>query len=214
MARVYVPIFFDWLEETQDLSQEEKGNLIDAVVSYAAGLEYDHLLTGGCRIAFRFIKGQVDRALQTSEARSKAGASKKEQATATDSKPEQTETNDSKPKQPGNKRFTPPTLDQVKAYCTQRQNGVDAQQFIDFYASKGWKVGNQPMKDWQAAVRTWEKRDQQSSRPAATVPAQQYHQRDYRDSPEEQNRKIKEQMERLIAMNGIQPDPHSETNTK
>ena len=57
------------------------------------------------------------------------------------------------------KRFTPPTLDEVKNYCKERNNNVDAERFIDFYASKGWKVGNQPMKDWKACVRTWERRD-------------------------------------------------------
>ena len=57
------------------------------------------------------------------------------------------------------KRFTKPTLDEVQAYCQERQNNVDPESFIDFYESKGWKVGNQPMKDWKAAVRTWERRD-------------------------------------------------------
>lgn len=57
------------------------------------------------------------------------------------------------------KRFVKPTLDDVRAYCQERQNNVDPESFIDFYASKGWKVGNQPMKDWKAAVRTWERRD-------------------------------------------------------
>lgn len=60
------------------------------------------------------------------------------------------------------KRFTPPTTEEVKAYCEERGNNVDPERFIDFYASKGWKVGNQGMKDWKAAVRTWEKRDTQS----------------------------------------------------
>lgn len=55
-------------------------------------------------------------------------------------------------------RFTPPSVDEVAAYCTERRNGIDPQTFVDFYSSKGWKVGNQPMKDWRAAVRTWEQR--------------------------------------------------------
>ena len=50
----YVPIYFDWLEQTQDLDPEEKGNLIDAVIMYASGQECDHLLNGGAKIAFRF----------------------------------------------------------------------------------------------------------------------------------------------------------------
>ena len=57
------------------------------------------------------------------------------------------------------KRFVKPTLDDVQAYCQERQNNVDPESFVDFYESKGWKVGNQPMKDWEAAVRTWERRD-------------------------------------------------------
>lgn len=56
-------------------------------------------------------------------------------------------------------RFAPPSVDEVRAYCAERVNGLDAEQFVDFYAAKGWKVGNQSMKDWKAAVRTWEKRE-------------------------------------------------------
>jgi len=55
------------------------------------------------------------------------------------------------------KRFKPPTVDEVKAYCQQRKNNVDAQKFVDFYQSKGWLVGKVKMKDWEACVRTWEK---------------------------------------------------------
>lgn len=55
-------------------------------------------------------------------------------------------------------RFTPPTVEDVAAYCLERQNGIDPEEFILFYASKGWKVGSSPMRDWKAAVRTWEKK--------------------------------------------------------
>ena len=56
-------------------------------------------------------------------------------------------------------RFTPPTVDEVRDYCRERGNSVDAERFVDFYTAKGWKVGKSPMKDWKAAVRTWEKED-------------------------------------------------------
>ena len=55
------------------------------------------------------------------------------------------------------KRFSVPTLEEVSSYCQERNNGVDAERFINYYESKGWKVGSSPMKDWRAAVRTWEK---------------------------------------------------------
>lgn len=54
-------------------------------------------------------------------------------------------------------RFTPPTVAEVRAYCQERQNNVDAERFVDYYTSNGWKVGKNPMKDWKAAVRTWER---------------------------------------------------------
>lgn len=78
-------------------------------------------------------------------------------------------------------RFVLPTLDEVKAYCEERHNKVNAQTFVDFYASKGWKVGNQPMRDWKAAVRTWEKRESGGGN-VKTVSAQQYTQRQYTES--------------------------------
>ena len=62
-------------------------------------------------------------------------------------------------KPPQRKRFAPPTLDEVQKYCQERGNTVDAEQFCAFYESKGWRVGNQPMKSWQAAVLTWERRE-------------------------------------------------------
>ena len=57
------------------------------------------------------------------------------------------------------KKFVPPTLDEVIAYCNERNNGIDPESFIDFYESKGWMVGKNKMKDWKAAIRTWEKHD-------------------------------------------------------
>lgn len=55
-------------------------------------------------------------------------------------------------------KFAPPTVEEVGAYCQQRGSSVDPEVFVAFYASKGWKVGNSTMKDWKAAVITWEKR--------------------------------------------------------
>lgn len=62
------------------------------------------------------------------------------------------------------KRFSKPTLEQVTEYCKERANGIQPQLFIDFYESKGWKVGKTPMKDWKACVRTWENKDRSSKK--------------------------------------------------
>lgn len=59
-----------------------------------------------------------------------------------------------------NKKNMPPTLEDVKEYCRSRSNGIDAEAFIDYYQQQGWKLANgNKMKDWQAAIRTWEKRE-------------------------------------------------------
>ena len=65
----------------------------------------------------------------------------------------------------GRKRFTIPTPEEVQAYCNERKNDISGQQFCDFYSSKGWKIGKEPMKDWKAAVRTWEMRRKDQSPP-------------------------------------------------
>lgn len=54
-------------------------------------------------------------------------------------------------------KFAKPTLEEVRAYCQERRNNVDPQRFLDHYTSNGWMVGKNPMKDWKAAVRNWEK---------------------------------------------------------
>lgn len=67
-----------------------------------------------------------------------------------------------------------PTIDEVASYCRERGNRVDAQKWHDYYSSNGWRVGKNPMKDWRAAVRTWERSEFTSPRKqvgqAAVVP--------------------------------------------
>ena len=55
------------------------------------------------------------------------------------------------------RRFVPPTVEEVRAYCEERQNGIDAQHFVDHYTAGGWMRNKTPIKDWKACVRTWEK---------------------------------------------------------
>ena len=70
-------------------------------------------------------------------------------------------------------RFIPPTVQEVDAYCKERNNGIDAQSFVDFYSSKGWMIGKNKMKDWKASVRTWEKRELPQKKKQYTT-AEQY----------------------------------------
>lgn len=63
------------------------------------------------------------------------------------------------------KRFAPPSLEEVRTYCQERNNSVDPQRFLDHYESNGWMVGRNKMKDWKAAVRTWESRNKAEPKP-------------------------------------------------
>ena len=56
-------------------------------------------------------------------------------------------------------RFSPPSVQEIEEYCREKGFLLDAERFVDYYASIGWRVGKNPMKDWRAAVRTWVKKD-------------------------------------------------------
>lgn len=116
-----------------------------------------------------------------------------QQDTAPASTPEQEE---AKPQQPKAKRFTPPTVEDVQRYAQEHGYTLEADRFVDFYASKGWMVGKSPMRDWQAAVRGWAAKDRadkaakdradkkvlpSARAPVKAVEQQRYSQREYAD---------------------------------
>lgn len=63
-------------------------------------------------------------------------------------------------KPPTRQRFSPPTVDEVRAYCREKGYCTDPERFVDYYTSNGWRVGKNPMKDWKAAVRSWNGKEQ------------------------------------------------------
>lgn len=68
--------------------------------------------------------------------------------------------------------FKRPTLEEVRAYCAERGNNVDAEQFVAYYESNGWMVGRNPMKDWKASVRSWEVRERKEPQRGFTAQPQ------------------------------------------
>ena len=186
----------EYLAKCAKLSEQEVGRLFRALMSYhATGIEPE--LAGRESIAFDFIKEDIDK----TEKAYAAKCEKNRQNRLTTNVDERERTITKADERPQNKnikekenikettlkgskekplaRFTPPTVEEVAAYCKERGNNVNAQRFVDFYAAKGWKIGQNPMKDWKAAVRTWEQRDDSTARPAKVVSAQQYTQRQY-----------------------------------
>lgn len=200
MARSHLKVYFDFDERTEELNDIEKGRLLLAMLRYAAeGQKPD--LRGNERFCFPGFKKDIDRDIASYASKvengNKGGRPAKNKPNETENnltKPNETENNlnlknkneeeeqeedrRTKSKVKALSRFTPPAQEEVSAYCRERGNQVDAQRFVDFYAAKGWKVGNQPMKDWKAAVRTWEQRDGKPGS-SKTVSAQSYGQRSY-----------------------------------
>ena len=178
MAKEFIPIFLDFNDSTQDLTDEQCGRLIRALVNYANGLDYH--LQGVELIAFRFLKGYVDRNEVLSKIRAEAGSKGGKQTAANRSKGQQTAATGSKiandnnncfdidcdsdsvsPKQVKPKRagavFIPPSIEEVAAYCRERGNAIDAEAFVTYYQACGWELGNgRRIKDWKAKVRSWE----------------------------------------------------------
>ena len=82
-------------------------------------------------------------------------------------------------------RFTPPTVEEVRQYCTERGNNIDPEHFVDYYTTRGWCLNNgKKVSDWKACVRTWEHNGFSNGRKPQN-PAQEYEQRDYSNAQEE-----------------------------
>lgn len=166
-------------EATKQLDLETRAKVYDAVMDYAFdGTESTE--TGVVQAMFLMMKPIIDVNNQRFENGKKGGAPKGNQ----NAKKQPENNQETTKKQPNNnqtitkaepnkdkdkdvdkdkkentkeKRFQKPTLEEVKAYCEERNNGIDPQHWIDYYTSNGWKVGKNPMKDWKATVRTWER---------------------------------------------------------
>lgn len=97
-------------------------------------------------------------------------------------------------------RFTPPTKDEVLAFCQENGFNIDVDYLYDYYAAKGWKIGNNSMKDWRAAVRNWARREKKPAEPQQRVKkvvAQDYDQRDYGNAEDG------DAMQRMLRMGGF-----------
>ena len=185
MAREYVCLYHSYLKSVEPLNDAERGRLFTACLTYSmTGTEPD--LRGNERFVWPTIREQIDR-----DTKKYSDFCKKQQENirkrwdttvydGTSGIPDDTKHTKEKEKEkenilsspnvedsiartPARKRFTPPTLAEVTAYCRERQNAVDPQRFIDYYTARGWKLNKTSMKDWKAAVRTWEGKQRDSA---------------------------------------------------
>lgn len=180
MERDSFVFYRSFFEALSCLDKEQKADCLDAIAKYALdGEESD--IDGIVKALFVSIKPQIDANNRRYANGCKGGKPKANQSVTksepkanqdvTKSEPNENENvndnenvnvkeKESKKKSADkpHRSFVPPTVEQVREYCQERKRGVDPQAFVDFYASKGWFVGKNKMKDWRAAVRTWEQR--------------------------------------------------------
>lgn len=173
MKRKSFLIHIDSLDILDDLTREQKGELFDAIKAYQLGEEIE--LSQIVKIAFSPFKNQFnrddDKYTKTCKSRAIAGSKGGKQKVANASKCKQDAANvaendsDSKSDNKNKtKRFKPPSIDEVDSYIIEKQYSVNAGQWMSHYESNGWKVGKNAMKDWKAAVRTWENRNKQDEK--------------------------------------------------
>lgn len=174
MAREYFCAYHSYIKQCKGLSDGELGRLFRALLEYSASGKVPEL-NGRESVAFDFMSANIDRDAESYKDtcnRNRENISKRyerirENTTVYETYQEKEEekeellkkdiSNEISKKSTRQKKFVPPTVEEVAAYCLERKNKVDAAYFVDHYTSNGWKVGKQNMKDWKAAVRTWEK---------------------------------------------------------
>lgn len=176
MAREYFCAYHSYIKQCKGLSDSELGRLFRALLEYSASGKVPEL-NGRESVAFDFMSANIDRDAESYNDtcnRNRENISKRYERIRANTtvyetyqeKEEEKEkeellkkdiSNEISQKSTRQKKFVPPTVEEVAAYCLERKNKVDAAYFVDHYTSNGWKVGKQNMKDWKAAVRTWEK---------------------------------------------------------
>lgn len=172
MNRKSFIIHKDSLDILDDLTNEQAGELFKAIKAHQ--LNDDFTMSALVKIAFSPFKNQFarddEKYRKTCESRAVAGSKGGKQKVANASKRKQEvanladsvskSKNDSDSKKDNKRKvFKKPTVTEVQEYISEKLFSVDAEQFINHYDSNGWKVGKNSMKDWKAAVRTWQKRE-------------------------------------------------------
>ena len=183
MRREQFTFYRSYYDALKNLPEKERAKVLFAILEYALDEQEQNKLEGVCAACFLLIRPTLDSGrIKAANRKNKTKTNEEQNENKAETRAEQNrkekekererevekereveverENDSSPPKAPvAARRFTPPTVEDVAAYCRERGSNVDAQRFVDFYASKGWKVGNTGMKDWHAAVRNWESRD-------------------------------------------------------
>lgn len=186
-------LYTDMAQHINLLTDEQAGQLLKGLFIYVKTDQAPVFDDGIIAMAFSFIRAQLDRDCekyeqvcakrreagkqggrpktnqkQTKAKKANGFSQKQSKAKKTDNDTDTENENDilcGEDKPPKQKRFLPPTVDEVESYCKERCSSVDAARFVDYYEAVGWYIGKRKMKDWRAAVRSWERNAQEITQP-------------------------------------------------
>ena len=186
-----VVFYRSFWEAIKQLPEKERLESITAILEYGLD-EIEPKSAGVASAMFLMAKPQIDANNRRYQNGTKGGrpSTKEEPINNQDLTYEKPNNNQEitkgKPKEKDNvkdnikKTFIPPSVSDVSDYCELNRYGVDPESFVDFYASKGWMVGKNKMKDWKASVRTWARSQRQEL--TAKSSKNQFHNFDQRDT--------------------------------
>ena len=170
----YYETFEIVIEKIKDI--EEREWLRKVIIQYGLhGIEPETFYSEGLEIAWTICKDLIDQQQHRREVNAANRAGKKaepatnEENLAAEPQPEEKPAQEIQPEKPKRKNFVKPTVEEIAAYCKEKNYNVNAQQFFNYYESNGWKIGRNAMKSWQATVQNWNIRDKANNKAAGTM---------------------------------------------
>ena len=170
----YYETFEIVIEKIKDI--EEREWLRKVIIQYGLhGIEPESFNSEALEIAWTVCKDLIDQQHHRREVNAANRAGKKaepatnEENPAIEPQPEEKPAQEIQPEKQKRKNFVKPTVEEIAAYCKEKNYNVNAQQFFNYYESNGWKVGRNAMKSWQAAVQNWNTRNKANNKAAGTM---------------------------------------------
>ena len=170
----YYETFEIVIEKIKDIEQREW--LRKVIIQYGLhGTAPESFNSEALEIAWTICKDLIDQQIHRREVNAANRAGKKaepetnKENLAAEPQPEEKRAQEIQPEKPKRKNFVKPTVEEIAAYCKEKNYSVNAQQFFNYYESNGWKIGRNAMKSWQAAVQNWNTRDKANKKATGTM---------------------------------------------
>ena len=169
----YYETFENILEKIKDI--EEREHMRKTIINYGLYGTLPDGLSELEEMAWTICKDLIDQQHHRREVNAANRAGKKaepatnEENPAIEPQPEEKPAQEIQPEKQKRKNFVKPTVEEIAAYCKEKNYNINAQQFYNYYESNGWKIGRNAMKSWQAAVQNWNIRDKTNNKAAGTM---------------------------------------------